>query len=189
MALVDLSSFRSQFSADWNHILEGIENQGFIDQITIELAQPALGRTAWLRFLEWREMFDKVEQTVLTQEYNQKIRPLNDQIEQNNGKYRHLFAPSRMKILWTNIKMKQDKDYRYPSKGWFICKLLNEEPNFEYGFFEVKRGTCGFNNCEAGGSYGTFYVGTWPEVYQYALTDKHRGILEEVGFSIVDKLV
>ena len=187
MATININSLRPQLKEEWTEILDGLHNSGFWDKVSIRLARPNLGNKFKNLMKERREL---PPGSNLMGFYDVHCRVLLDQLEEDHFKYRDLFNPDTMKIIWSNIRMESFTDnnqiFRYPSKGAFICELNNN--NFKYGFFDAHRGSCGYNSCEVSGSYGCFYIGTWENIYEFSLIDKYRKIIDEEGFVPKNKL-
>lgn len=200
MATLNVDPIRPQLSTDWTEILDGLSRNGFWDKVTIELARPALGHKLTKVYEEAVKICREHRNGELSQFYRAQRDPLEREMEINNTDYRHLFDPAEITILWQRIKMVEYTNHanqlvRYPKKGAFLCRLRNVKfPNDvpghrfvnPYGFFDARRGSCGFNNCSSQPGYGTFYVGEWEEIWQFALTDKQRKLVEENGYK--DKL-
>ena len=53
----------------------------------------------------------------------------------------------------------------------FFCEMDDE---VRYGFFIAPRGSCGYNSCEVGNAYASFYLGTYEEIYKLAMDNKSR---------------
>lgn len=179
MDTINVDTLKGQLPDDWTEILKGLQEDGFWGQVTIELARPNLG--------------NKLSEYIKQKDLNNHpvMRGLLREIEVNHHNYIDLFNPSKMEILWNNIKIKSYIDHlgqtvNYASKGGFLCRL--KDSPYEYGFFDAKRGSCGFNRCSAGNSFATFYLGSWQDIYTFSLTDHYRKIIDEQYFSPKEKI-
>ena len=184
---MDTIPLQAQLSNDWTEILDGIQNKGFWTQVSVELARPNLIG----RYREHVEVWKTLPNDEREAYKQTNLVLLVDQIEENNIKYQSLFNPTKMKILWSNIKMKEGtysdgSAFRYPSKGAFLCQLIDCE--FPYGLFDAYRGSCGYTSCSVGRSYGRFYLGGWDDIYKYSLTDYYRKIIDREGFRPKERL-
>jgi hypothetical protein len=180
---MEVTRLEGQLPSDWKEILDGLRDNNFSEQITIELARPALGQQ--LTTIVKEKITDKNFSGFTGNEgaeLSDKIKKIKD----NHLKYQHIFNPSKMTVLWNIVKMKEEdcSGFRYPSKGCMLCKLDDEE--FPFGFFDVRRGSCGYNTCQVGGSYGTFYIGTLDDIINFSMTDKQRSKYQQSVFDEVN---
>lgn len=57
-----------------------------------------------------------------------------------------------------------------PDEGMFLCVMKDKQ----YGFFSARSGSCGYNTCPVGGSYASFYVGSYENVCNLGMDDEAR---------------
>lgn len=57
-----------------------------------------------------------------------------------------------------------------PDEGMFLCVMKDKQ----YGFFSTRIGSCGYNTCPVGGSYASFYVGSYENVCNLGMDDEAR---------------
>ena len=63
-----------------------------------------------------------------------------------------------------------DENSEIEDEGMFFCLMKNGE----CGYFNARNGSCGYNACTVGGSYATFNIGTYDNVYKYGMDNEGR---------------
>ncbi len=71
-----------------------------------------------------------------------------------------------------NVSMNSNSsdEFCIESEGMFLCLMKNQE----YGFFNARNGSCGYNACPVGGSYANLYIGTYDNICNFGMDNEAR---------------
>lgn len=80
------------------------------------------------------------------------------------------FKPIENGISAEILNSLEPEDYDLPDEGMFLCIMKDKQ----YGFFSARNGSCGYNTCPVGGSYASFYVGSYEDVCNLGMDNEAR---------------
>lgn len=96
------------------------------------------------------------------------------EVENYSNRYGYVcignFQPTETGVSVEVLLPSQPEKDDLPDEGMFLCFMKNGD----YGFFTARNGSCGYNDCCVGGSYASFYVGSYDNVCQFGMDDEAR---------------
>ena len=152
-----MQNLASQLPAEYADFIDGLQHHHFLDHVGVSLAIPLTANGNFAKMLG-----------------NTSPTCLNEYHKESNRQYKLFgsYFPDKIdRVLWCQ---------RYDTDSWsevtlgFLCTLKDCE--FTHGYFEACDGSCGYNNCEVGGSWGQLYIGSFQEVIDYGMSEKFRSL-------------
>lgn len=154
-----MDHFLQQLPPSWTDVIEGFEKSNFFEHVDVLTACPTLAHGRWPWILDQPEGEERTRETV------NYVKELKKQYDQ----FHHYFPNKIDSIVWS-FKDEDEEDVSWNVS--FVCTL--KECEYPYAYFEASIGSCGYTNCEVGGAYGVFYLGTLDDIVKYAMDDKTR---------------
>lgn len=80
------------------------------------------------------------------------------------------FKPTETGVSAEILSPSEPEEDDLPDEGMFLCLMKNGD----YGFFTAQNGSYGYNDCSVGGSYASFYFGSYDNVCKFGMDDEAR---------------